>query len=167
MITKTRVAYGHSYLACVEDVSLVESVYLVFARMPRESDRRRLGSLLYLCYVFRAPVNSLVGHGHVCASLQQNLLSPNPTVQTPHTPSIAFRHLPPNSARVGYATERALFIYAQPSTDAVSALRKVWVLRLWKHARKHEAHPPQVKKEEEEEEKKEEFRLDSNGFGFI
>ena len=47
--------------------------------------------------------------------------------------SIAFRHLPPNSARFGYATEGALFISAQLSTDAVSALRKIWVLiRLWK-----------------------------------
>ena len=26
-----------------------------------------------------------------------------------HTPSIAFRHLPPNSARFSYATEGALF----------------------------------------------------------
>ena len=49
-----------------------------------------------------------------------------------HTPSIAFRHLPPNSARFGYATEEALFISAQLSSDAVSALRKVRVLiRLW------------------------------------
>ena len=45
-----------------------------------------------------------------------------------HTPSIAFRHPPPNSARFSYATEGALFISAQLSTDAVSALRKVWVL---------------------------------------
>ena len=45
-----------------------------------------------------------------------------------HTPSIAFRHLPPNSARFSYATEGALFISAQMSTDAVSALRKLWVL---------------------------------------
>ena len=45
-----------------------------------------------------------------------------------HTPSIAFRHLPPNSARFSYATERALFISAQLSTDTVSALQKVWVL---------------------------------------
>ena len=42
-----------------------------------------------------------------------------------HTPSIAFRHHPPNSARFSYATEGALFISAQLSTDAVSALRKV------------------------------------------
>ena len=45
-----------------------------------------------------------------------------------HTPSIAFRHLPANSARFSYATEGALFISAQLSIDAVSALRKVWVL---------------------------------------
>ena len=45
-----------------------------------------------------------------------------------HTPSIAFRHLPPNSARFSYATEGALFISAQLSTDAVSAIRKVRVL---------------------------------------
>ena len=36
--------------------------------------------------------------------------------------------VPPNSARFGYATEVALFISAQLSTDAVSAPRKVWVL---------------------------------------
>ena len=52
-----------------------------------------------------------------------------------HTPSTAFRHLPPNSARFGYATEGALFISAQLSTHAVSALQKVWVLiRLWKQS---------------------------------
>jgi len=45
-----------------------------------------------------------------------------------HTPSIAFRHFPPNSAGFSYATERALFISAQLSSDAVSALRKLRVL---------------------------------------
>ena len=50
-----------------------------------------------------------------------------------HTPSTAFRNLPPNFARTGHATKGALFISAQLSTDAVSALRKVRVLiRLWK-----------------------------------
>ena len=50
-----------------------------------------------------------------------------------HTPSTASRHLPPNSARFSYANEGALFISAQLSSDAVSALRKVRVLiRLWK-----------------------------------
>ena len=36
-------------------------MYLVFTRMPGESYRRRLRSLLlYLCYVFRVLINSLV-----------------------------------------------------------------------------------------------------------
>ena len=44
-----------------EDVPLVKFVYLVFTRMPGESYRRRLGSLLlYLRYVFRALINSFV-----------------------------------------------------------------------------------------------------------
>ena len=43
------------------DVPLVEFMYLVFTRMPGESYRGRLTSLLlYLCYVFRALINSLV-----------------------------------------------------------------------------------------------------------
>ena len=45
-----------------------------------------------------------------------------------HTPSTAFRHLLPNSARFSYATEEALFISAQLSSDAVSALRKLQAL---------------------------------------
>ena len=45
----------------IEDVPLVEFMYLVFTRMPGESYRRRLGSLLlYLCYIFRGLINSLV-----------------------------------------------------------------------------------------------------------
>ena len=47
--------------------------------------------------------------------------------------SLTFQHLPPNSVRIGYLIEGALFISAQLSTDVVSTLRKVWVLiRLWK-----------------------------------
>ena len=54
---------------------------------------------------------------------------PSSNSQPPnHTPSIAFRHLPPNSARFSCATEGALFISTQLSTDAVSALQNVWVL---------------------------------------
>ena len=45
-----------------------------------------------------------------------------------HTPSITFRHLSPNSAGIGYATEGAPFISVQLSTDVVSALWKIWVL---------------------------------------
>ena len=42
-------------------VPLVEFTYLVFTRMPGESYRRRLRSLLlYLCYLFRALIISLV-----------------------------------------------------------------------------------------------------------
>ena len=69
-----------------------------------------------------------------CAVKVACLQSLGPRVQELcHTPSIAFWHPPPNSARFSYATEGALFISAQLSTDAVSALRKVWVLiRLWK-----------------------------------
>ena len=45
-----------------------------------------------------------------------------------HTPSIAFQYLPLNSARFSYIIEGALFISVQLATNAVSALRKVWVL---------------------------------------
>ena len=41
-----------------EDVPLVDFMYLVFTCMPGESYRRRLRSLLYLCDVFRACVDS-------------------------------------------------------------------------------------------------------------
>ena len=44
-----------------EDVLLVEFMYLVFTHMPGESYHRWLGSLLlYLCYVLRTLINSLV-----------------------------------------------------------------------------------------------------------
>ena len=44
-----------------EEVLLVEFMYLAFTRMAGESYRRRLRSLvLYLCYIFRALINSLV-----------------------------------------------------------------------------------------------------------
>ena len=49
---------GHPFL---EDVPLMELIYLVFTRMPRESNSRRLRSLLlYLCDVFRALIHPLV-----------------------------------------------------------------------------------------------------------
>ena len=44
-----------------EDVPLVEFMYPVFTRIPGESYRRRLWSLLlHLCYEFRALINSPV-----------------------------------------------------------------------------------------------------------
>ena len=50
-----------TYLVFTRDVPLVEFMYLVFTRMPGESYHRRLWSLLlYLCYVFRALINSIV-----------------------------------------------------------------------------------------------------------
>ena len=53
--------WGLISLLELEDVPLVEFMYLVFTRMPCESYRRRLRSfLLYLCYVFPAQINSLV-----------------------------------------------------------------------------------------------------------
>ena len=53
---------------------------------------------------------------HIWNSLPQDLRH-----CSTHTPSTAFRHLPSNFARFSYATEGALFISAQLSTDAVSA----------------------------------------------
>ena len=48
-------------LRCTENVPLVEFMYLLFTRMPGASYRRQLRSLLlYLCYVFRSLINSLV-----------------------------------------------------------------------------------------------------------
>ena len=46
-----------------------------------------------------------------------------------HTPSVAFRHLPPNSARFGYATEGALFYLR-------TAVHRVGGQRRWTAARK-------------------------------
>ena len=55
----------------------------------------------------------------------------------------------------------SIFISAQLSSDAVSALRKVPVLIIMtvlrsnlepKHARKHETHPPRVKKKKKKKE---------------
>ena len=62
---------------------------------------------------------------NVCLMMSCNWCDPGQ-----HIPSIAFRHPSPNSASFSYATEGALFISAQLSTDAVSALRKVRVLIL-------------------------------------
>ena len=54
----------------------MEFMYLVFTRMPGESYRRQLRSLLlYLCYVFRALINSLVCS--FCTSALGLVLFPN------------------------------------------------------------------------------------------
>ena len=54
------IAWGQVATLYVEDAPQVEFMYLVFTRMPGESCCRRLRSLLYLCYVFPALINSLV-----------------------------------------------------------------------------------------------------------
>ena len=61
----TNLKQNEAQSSCAESthkgVRMVEFMHLVFARMPCESYRRRLGSLLLdLCYVFRALINSLV-----------------------------------------------------------------------------------------------------------
>ena len=43
-----------------EAVPLMEFIYLVFTRMPGESSRGWLKTLLYLCYVFQALINTFV-----------------------------------------------------------------------------------------------------------
>ena len=61
-------------------VPLVEFMYLVFTRMPGESNRRLLRSLLlFLCYVFRTLINSLVCC--FCTSAQGLVLFQMVTIQ--------------------------------------------------------------------------------------
>ena len=59
-----RTATDGVYVPCIythANVPLVEFMYLAFTRVPGESYRRRLSYLLlYLCYVFRSLINSLV-----------------------------------------------------------------------------------------------------------
>ena len=61
MATSTFTQLLSSETMYLENVPLVEFIYLVFTRMPGESYRRRLGSLLLcLCDVFRVLIGSLV-----------------------------------------------------------------------------------------------------------
>ena len=61
-----------------------------------------------------------------------------------HSPSIAFRHLTPNSARIGYATEGAFFsprtcppTLSEPPPPKKKEKKKGWVIiRLWQQYRK-------------------------------
>ena len=83
------------------------------------------------------------------------------SVESPHAPGIAFRHLPPNSARFSYATEWVYSLSPRSCLATRSAPSKRFHRRLRtfvpkgscrsnlapKHARKHETHPPRVKKE--------------------
>ena len=90
--------------------------------------------LLKVCPTFiLQPVHSLKWHQGITWYKSGTLIGCLPLCKETsewwqHTPSIAFRHLPPNSARFSYATEGALFISVQLSIDAVSALQTVRVL---------------------------------------
>ena len=60
-VPATECIYYYATQGYSEDVLLVEFMYLVFTRMPGESYRRRVGTLLFcLCDVVRALINSLV-----------------------------------------------------------------------------------------------------------
>ena len=50
--TASAPTYFVNKMIILEDVALAEFIYLEFTRMPGESYRRRLMSLLYLCFVF-------------------------------------------------------------------------------------------------------------------
>ena len=66
LISTRKMSHKHinktlTWHVCHEDVPLVEFMYLVFTRIPGESYRWWLGSLLlHLCDVFRVLINSLV-----------------------------------------------------------------------------------------------------------
>ena len=55
----------------MEAVPLAEFMYLVFTGMPGESYPRQLRSLLCLCDVFRAPINSLCVDFKYCCKERQ------------------------------------------------------------------------------------------------
>ena len=105
--------FQHNYRLQAEKVSVMSQVSAVIAQLV-ERPTEKPGAILTW--------DRVPGVARDFFFISQSQLSV-------HTPSIAFRHLPPNSARFSYATEGALFISAQLSTDAVSALGKVWV---WK-----------------------------------
>ena len=54
VFTRLCTLYLHVYVPCIYTF-----MYLVFTRMPDETERRPPRSLLYLCYVFGALINSL------------------------------------------------------------------------------------------------------------
>ena len=81
-----------------------------------------VGSLDILVRVTSSLVIRPSAYQYDSETKQQSLVWLVPGEHPPHTPSIAFRHLPPNSARFSYATEGALFVSVQLSTDVVSAL---------------------------------------------
>ena len=79
---------------------------------------------LTVARVTKRPFNGVTN----CARVRRKVPKSDARNVATHTPSIAFRHLPPNSARTSYATEGTLSISTQLSIDVVSALRKVWIV---------------------------------------
>ena len=118
------------------------SVFEVFESQRRAQYYAAEQGLLSLFSTQTNVLTGQIGHNnysHASFSHCQEFLPANPSSCLPcrhsgvidlhqHTPSIAFRHPPPNSVRFSYATEGILFISAQLSSDAVSALRKVRVV---------------------------------------
>ena len=92
-----------------------------YSHISTRTFRRALTASLDICAEIECPFSGVTKSGRVWRKVtESNARSV--------TQSITFRHLPPDSARNGYATEGALFMSAQLTTDAVSVLRKCWVL---------------------------------------
>ena len=80
-----------------------------------------------------------------------------------YTASLAFRHLPPNSAGFGYATEGALFMSALLSTSNVLGTNEMWKQRCVEaRTRPRGASAPDKQNNEFRLESNNQFRLESN-----
>ena len=128
-----RASLSGTFLQTPPDLSDQEHAPSISFRHLPPNSARFIGSRTRSEHLFPAPSSKLRQIYRIKNTLRASLSGT--FLQTPpdlsdqeHAPSIAFRHLPPNSARFGYATEGALFISAQLSSDAVSGLRKVRVL---------------------------------------
>ena len=142
------------------------------------------GSLIRAVFVDGSKDCFPVGQKSVMVSGCKVRLHVRCNFSTTHTPGLAFRHLPPNSARTGYATKGALFIsarigYATKGALFISAyLSMHWrsqrppkglgtVERAWCRSThvKREARAPRIKKKKKKQKKR--VRLDLNDFGCI
>ena len=126
-----------SYQHLVREMSVTNITTTVREAIERQRKHRRMGQC--------ARLHRQHSHQPVDVNEWRDLQQ-----QRLHTPSIAFRHLPPNSARCSYATEGALFI-SYPATRSAPSERFGYYYDCRsnlapKHARKHETHPPRVKK---------------------
>ena len=106
----------------------VPSKFCYWFRQSGDSFRAQCSYRLLFVALFKKPPTQ----SPPIALLTDVLSSVHTGLGEPHTPSIAFRHLPPNSARFSYAAGE-LFTSAQLSTDAVSALRKLIKLQPLRH----------------------------------